>query len=42
MSVKDFLQNLPTLLDAIHTANKEFFFDLLSKNGLEELEPTYD
>lgn len=38
----DFLENLSQLLDAIHTANKTFFFALLSDAGLQELRPLYD
>ncbi|MBU9185290.1 TIGR04255 family protein [Burkholderia multivorans] len=41
-SVEAFLRELPQLLDAIHSANKEFFFALLSDAGLQELEPRYD
>lgn len=41
-SVKDFTRQLPELLEEIHTANKEFFFDLLSDSGLKELEPHYE
>lgn len=40
--VKDFIQQLPELLEEIHTANKTFFFDLLSESGLKELEPRYE
>jgi len=38
----DFLKQLPQFLDEIHTANKSVFFGLLSKAGLNELEPRYD
>lgn len=40
--VKDFTRQLPDLLEEIHTANKAFFFDLLSDSGLKELEPVYE
>lgn len=40
--VKDFIQQLPDLLEQIHAANKAFFFDLLSDTGLKELEPRYE
>lgn len=39
--VKVFLEQLPELLDVIHSANKAFFFDLLSEAGLQELDPQY-
>ncbi len=42
MPVSAFLENLPTLLDEIHFANKQFFFDLLSESGLSDLDPHYD
>jgi uncharacterized protein (TIGR04255 family) len=38
----DFLKQLPVMLDAIHFANKAFFFELLSEDGLQELDPQYD
>jgi uncharacterized protein (TIGR04255 family) len=38
---RDFTEQLPELLEEIHTANKAFFFDLLSNSGLKELEPHY-
>lgn len=38
----DFLAQMPDLLEEIHTANKAFFFDLLTESGLNELEPTYE
>jgi uncharacterized protein (TIGR04255 family) len=41
-SIDEFLKQLPTLLDGIHIANKAFFFDLLSEDGLIELDPQYD
>lgn len=41
-SPNDFLRQLPDMLDAIHFANKKFFFELLSEYGLQELEPQYD
>ena len=41
-TVGEFLMQLPDLLEAIHIANKAFFFDLLSKAGLQELDPQYD
>ncbi|RYG94761.1 MAG: TIGR04255 family protein [Alphaproteobacteria bacterium] len=40
--VKEFTRQLPDLLEEIHTANKAFFFDLLSDSGLKELEPMYE
>ena len=40
--LNEFLTKLPDLLEEIHTANKTFFFDLLSEAGLQELEPQYD
>lgn len=40
--VKDFTQQLPELLEQIHSSNKAFFFDLLSDTGLKELEPRYE
>jgi uncharacterized protein (TIGR04255 family) len=40
--VKEFIQQLPQLLEEIHSANKRFFFDMLSENGLKELEPRYE
>lgn len=39
---RDFLAQLPQLIEQIHSANKAFFFDLLSEAGLKELEPSYD
>jgi uncharacterized protein (TIGR04255 family) len=39
--VKEFIQQLPDLLEEMHTANKAFFFALLSETGLKELEPRY-
>lgn len=41
-SLNDFLEQLSELLEAIHGANKAFFFDLLSEEGLQELEPKYE
>ncbi|MFP3586377.1 TIGR04255 family protein [Paraburkholderia sp. SIMBA_055] len=41
-SVDEFLGQLRQLLDEIHSANKLFFFELLSDTGLQELEPQYD
>lgn len=41
-TLDDFLTKLPALLEAIHTSNKTFFFDLLSNTGLQELEPIYE
>lgn len=40
--IKPFLEQLPQLLDEIHSANKTVFFDLLSEAGLTELDPQYD
>lgn len=39
---QDFLVQMPDLLEKIHTANKTFFFDLLTDSGLKELEPAYE
>mgnify|MGYP003533494409 FL=1 len=39
LEISEFLDRLPQLLDEIHLANKKFFFDLLSSEGLEELDP---
>jgi uncharacterized protein (TIGR04255 family) len=41
-TVPDFLSALPALLEEIHTANKTLFFDILSYEGLEQLEPVYE
>ncbi|MDD5323108.1 MAG: TIGR04255 family protein [Methylococcales bacterium] len=41
-SLNEFLKQLPELLDEIHIANKTFFFNLLSEDGLQELEPEYE
>lgn len=40
-SVNEFLSAMPILLDEIHTANKNFFFDMLSEKLVDELEPHY-
>lgn len=43
--VKDisiFAIELSTLLDEIHLANKQMFFECLSENGLRNLEPQYE
>ena len=40
--LQDFLKQMPDLLDEIHTANKTFFFELLTELGLKELEPVYE
>lgn len=37
-----FLAQMPDLLEKIHTANKDFFFSLLTESGLKELEPAYE
>lgn len=37
----DFKNDLDSLLDKIHSANKSFFFSLLSDDGLVRLEPVY-
>ena len=39
--VPEFLDNLEGLLDEMHGVNKKLFFDLLSSEGLAELEPIY-
>lgn len=41
-TLNEFLMQLPNLLEEIHTANKTFFFNLLSETGLQELEPLYE
>lgn len=41
-TVGNFLAQLTQLLELIHSANKVFFFELLSDTGLNELEPQYD
>lgn len=40
--LQEFLQQMPMLLEEMHTANKRFFFNLLTASGLEGLEPAYD
>jgi uncharacterized protein (TIGR04255 family) len=40
--LQDFLVQMPDLLESIHTANKGFFFNLLTDSGLKELEPAYE
>ena len=40
--VASFVAELPTLLDDIHLANKHMFFECLSENGLNSLEPQYE
>ena len=42
ISIEDFLQDLSVYLEEIHSANKKFFFALLSDDGLKKLEPIYD
>lgn len=42
MLVSNFLMQLPNLLEEIHLSSKQFFFDCLSKSGLDSLEPKYD
>ncbi len=37
-----FFSELPSLLDEIHAANKQVFFECLSAEGLESLEPKYE
>lgn len=39
---KDFLDQLPGILDAMHDSNKRVFFSCLSKPGIDELEPRYE
>lgn len=41
LDVASFVSALPTLLDDIHLANKQMFFQCLSENGLNNLEPQY-
>lgn len=40
--IKQFYSNLGVLLEEIHSANKHFFFSLISPSGLAKLEPIYD
>lgn len=42
LSVQALLENLEERIDAIHLANKQMFFDCLSKQGLANLEPVYE
>lgn len=42
LAIADFLNNLESLLDQLHDSNKSLFFSLLSKEGLDELEPVYE
>lgn len=42
LDVSRFIRNLPGFLDEIHNANKEIFFECLSKEGLSKLEPQYE
>jgi len=37
-----FMTDLPRLLDDIHLANKQMFFECLSESGLSNLEPQYE
>ena len=37
-----FVAELPTLLEDIHLANKQMFFECLSEAGLSNLEPQYE
>lgn len=39
--LQDFSTQMSNFLEEIHTANKMFFFDLLTDSGLKELEPIY-
>jgi len=41
LTISSFIESLSDRLDEIHGANKEIFFDLLSSDGLEKLEPVY-
>lgn len=41
MSTSEFKDCLDVLLDEMHLANKQFFFNLLSDDGLKKLEPVY-
>lgn len=38
----DFLRDLPDRLDALHTSNKAVFFECLTPETIQSLEPTYD
>lgn len=40
--VATFVTDLPHLLDAIHLANKQMFFECLSDSGLNNLDPKYE
>lgn len=40
--VASYVSELPALLDEIHLANKQMFFECLSENGLKSLEPQYE
>lgn len=40
--VSGFMTDLPCLLDDIHLANKQMFFECLSESGLSNLEPQYE
>ncbi|MBK9441316.1 MAG: TIGR04255 family protein [Comamonadaceae bacterium] len=40
--VQSFITDLPRLLDEIHLANKQMFFECLSESGLSNLEPQYE
>lgn len=40
--VASFVTELPTLLEDIHLANKQMFFECLSETGLSNLEPQYE
>ena len=42
MSIAQFLASLDENMDAIHLANKEIFFECISAQALEQLEPKYD
>lgn len=40
--VNNIMSELPSKIEDIHTRNKEIFFELLTKETLEYLEPSYD
>lgn len=41
-SIADFADQLPSRLDAIHAANKSMFFECLTQETIQMLEPTYE
>lgn len=42
ISVKGYLENLDSMLDEIHSLNKETFFGCLKQNTIDALEPSYE